>query len=226
MDKPSVNPSATDKQAADRQSTNKPTGRRSSGRRNQPRKLYGKQLAKRLARQLSVQALYQWQLNGNTMTQVELDIRSSLPDDNLTADADPALLLRKADLNYFLQAIRTINKQVDQLDKHFSELLDRPLVELDPIELAILRLASYELSFHPETPYRVVINEAVELAKIYGATASHRYINGVVDKLAQKLRKVEVTARQSKQQPNKPQAQKPNQEESNQEETEQVNDDV
>lgn len=159
------------------------------------RKLYGKQLAKRLARQLSIQALYQWQLSGNSMTQVELNLRASLPDEKLTADADPALLLKKADLEYFLSAIRQISQQVEELDLSFAQVLDRPLIELDPIELAILRLASYELTSCLETPYRVVINEAVELAKIYGATASHKYINGVVDKLAQSLRSAEVAAK-------------------------------
>lgn len=159
------------------------------------KRLYGKQLAKRQARQLSLQALYQWQVSGNSMAQVELNLRSSLPDENLAANEDPAKLLRKADIDYFLRIIQGINQHTSELDAAFSQFLDRPVVELDPIELAILRLASYELSYCLETPYRVVINEAVELAKIYGATASHKYINGVLDKLAEEVRQVEIAAK-------------------------------
>lgn len=159
------------------------------------KRLYGKQLAKRQARQLSLQALYQWQLSGNSIQEVEFNLRSSLPDENLAANEDPAKLLRKADIEYFLKIIQGVNQHTSELENAFSQFLDRPVVEIDPIELAILRLASYELSHCIETPYRVVINEAVELAKIYGATASHKYINGVLDQLAQQARAAEIAAK-------------------------------
>ena len=73
-----------------------------------------------------------------------------------------------------------------------APLLDRPVAELDPVELAILRIGICELVYHPEVPFRVVINEAVELAKVFGAEQSHRYINGVMDKLARQLRGAEL----------------------------------
>ena len=159
------------------------------------RQLYGKQLAKRQAMQLSLQALYQWHLSGNSLAQVELNLRSSLPDENLSGNEDPAKLLRKADITYFLKVFHGAAKAASDLEAAFSQFLDRPVSELDPIELAILRLASYELSHCLETPYRVVINEAVELAKLYGATASHKYINGVLDQLAQQVRAAEIAAK-------------------------------
>ncbi len=78
------------------------------------------------------------------------------------------------------------------MDKQLIPLLDRALEDLDPVEKAILQIGLYELIFHPELPYRVVLNEAVDLAKMFGAEQSHKYINGVLDKAAQKIRKVEM----------------------------------
>lgn len=82
-----------------------------------------------------------------------------------------------------------------ELDREISPLLDRRLEELDAVELAILRLGAYELSRRMEVPYRVVINEGVELAKSFGATDGHKYVNGILDKLAIRLRSAEVSAR-------------------------------
>ena len=81
-----------------------------------------------------------------------------------------------------------------ELDGAFAGFLDRPLEELDPVELAILRLSTYELRHRVDVPYRVVINEGIELAKIFGATDGHKFVNGILDKLAPNLRAAEVRA--------------------------------
>lgn len=151
------------------------------------------------ARQLTLQALYQWQVSGNDMKQVELHIRSAQPDDHLEPHEDITEVLKIADLAYFHEITQAIPQQKQALDQGFEPYLDRKLGELDPIELAILRLAGYELTQRLDVPYRVVINEAVELAKRFGGTDSHKYINGVLDKLAQRVRAVEVQARRSAQ---------------------------
>jgi len=149
------------------------------------------------ARQLTLQALYQWQVSGNEMHQVEAHIRAALPDDSLEAHEDITEVLKMADLAYFHEMAQAIPRQKADLDAGFSPLLDRRTEELDPIELAILRLGSYELTHRLDVPYRVVINESVELAKRFGGTDSHKYVNGILDKLAQRVRSVEVNARRS-----------------------------
>ena len=83
----------------------------------------------------------------------------------------------------------------EEIDTHISPLISRPLAEVDPVELAVLRLGTYELLYHPEVPYRVVINEAVELVKMFGADQGYRFVNGIMDRLAASLRTVEVQAR-------------------------------
>ncbi len=150
------------------------------------------------ARQLTMQAVYQWQLNGNSMQQVELQMRAALPDDKLEGDEDISNVLKVADLAYFHQLTQGIAQQEAELDASFEGFLDRRLQDLDPIELAILRLGAYELKERLDVPYRVVINEGVELAKSFGATASHKFINGILDKLAQQLRQIEIQAQQKK----------------------------
>lgn len=129
----------------------------------------------RWARERAVQALYQQLLN-------------STSDDLLDAQfmEDPFML--KVDLNLFRRIVRGVSAHERELDQSFVELLDRPLAELDPIEHAILRLGAFELIHSPEIPRAVVINEAVEMAKLYGASESHRYINGVLDRLADRVR--------------------------------------
>lgn len=129
----------------------------------------------RWARERAVQALYQQILN-------------STSDDLLDAQfmEDPFML--KVDLTLFRRIVRGVSAHERELDAAYVELLDRPLAELDPIEHAILRLGAFELIHSLEIPRAVVINEAVEMAKLYGATESHRYINGVLDRLADRVR--------------------------------------
>ena len=138
---------------------------------------------RRRAREFVLQGLYQWRIGGADEAAIEAHVHEIAGFD-------------KADRNFFLSLLRGILKQRVELVAAIEPHLDRKFDELSPIEASILLLGSYELQAHPETPYRVVINEAIELAKSYGGTDGHKYVNGVLDKLAAKLRPVEVEARQ------------------------------
>jgi N utilization substance protein B len=129
------------------------------------------------ARDLLVQAMYQWQMSGYPPEQIEAEYR-----------ADNG---KKVDWEFFHHAVTTISTDAAKLDALYAPLLDRELRHLDPIETAILRLGIFELSQRIDVPYKVVINEYVDLAKKYGAAESHKYINGILDKAARDLRKIE-----------------------------------
>lgn len=134
-----------------------------------------KPAARRKARKLAVQAIYSWQLSENSMS----DIEAQFLTDNDTS---------KIDVDYFLALVRGVAGQVKQLDEALSPFLDRPLPELDQVERAVLRLAAFELRERLDVPYKVAINEAIELAKSFGADESHRFVNGVLDKAIDSLR--------------------------------------
>ncbi len=134
--------------------------------------------ARRRARRCAVQALYQWQVSGNDLNDIEIQFR-----------AEPEN--QKADFDYFHELLHQVPAHADELDAALAPCLDRPIPELDPVERAVLRLCAYELMHRLDVPYRVVINEGVDLAKLYGADQSHKYINGVLDRLARELRPVE-----------------------------------
>ena len=153
------------------------------------------QQARRAARELAVQGLYQWHMTGKSATSVEAEFRSQVPDDDLENHENWLEVMRIADLALFHELLHNVARYKAELDASISPLLDRRMEDLDPIELAILRLGAYELSHRLEVPYRVVINEGVELAKSFGATDGHKYVNGILDKLANKLRSAEVSAR-------------------------------
>jgi N utilization substance protein B len=131
--------------------------------------------ARRLSRLIAVQALYQWLLTAQDLGAVEAFLRES--EDFANSDQE-----------YFQACFLGAARQAEQLRAQFASQLDRPLAQISPVEHAILLLATYELSAHPEVPYRVVINEAVELAKSLGGNEGHRYINGVLDRLWPSLR--------------------------------------
>ena len=131
------------------------------------------------ARQHALQGLYQWQMAGQ-------DIQDII--NQFLADQD----IKSFEVPYFEDLLRGVPTHLDELDAALSPCLDRALASVDPVERATLRLAAYELAHHPEIPYRVVINEAVELAKCFGAEEGHKYVNGVLDKLAKQLRAVEM----------------------------------
>ncbi len=135
-------------------------------------------VARRQSRFMLVQALYQWQV-------------AAVPVADIREQFHTQALFAKADAAYFDESLVAVIDQVEALDKQFSPFLDRRLVELDPIELTILRLATYELAYRLELPYRVIINEALELTKIFGATDSFKYVNGVLDQVAKVLREPE-----------------------------------
>ncbi|GHA94997.1 transcription antitermination factor NusB [Modicisalibacter luteus] len=151
--------------------------------------------ARHAARELAVQGLYQWQLTGKPVTTLEAEFRSQVADEDLEDHENWHKVMEIADLALFHELLHNVVRERESLDASISPLLDRRLDDLDPIELAILRLGAYELAKRPEVPYRVVINEGVELAKSFGATDGHKYVNGILDKLAGRLRNAEVNAR-------------------------------
>ena len=101
----------------------------------------------------------------------------------------------RCDPDYFERLLRGVLAERSRLEPLFAEILDRPLEQLDPVEHSVLLLAAYELQHCPELPYRIVINEAIELTKLFGATEGHKYINGVVDRMARRLRPAEIDAK-------------------------------
>ncbi|MBN7795493.1 transcription antitermination factor NusB [Parahaliea mediterranea] len=136
---------------------------------------------RRKARHYGMQALYQWHMAQAPLNEIEAEFRT---------DYD----FRHVDSDYFHALLHGVPAQVDALEDILTPLIDRDLNELDPIERTLLRMGTWELAHRLDVPYRVVINEAVALAKKFGATDSHKYINGVLDKAARELRKVEVDA--------------------------------
>ena len=136
---------------------------------------------RRKARQLILQALYQWILTGADPSEISTEFH----DRNNS----------KIDWEFFDKVFQDIPKTADTLDGHIHPLLDRRPEALDPIEKSLLYLGAYELANRIDVPYRVVINECVELAKVFGATESHKYINAVLDKLAPALRTAEYGRR-------------------------------
>ncbi len=140
--------------------------------------------ARHKARELALQGLYQWLLADEKAEEIRTHLAEFKGHD-------------KADKKYLAQLLDGVIADAAQLEAAFGPLLDRPVDELSPVERGVLLLGAYELAHVPEVPYRVVINEAVELAKSYGGTDGHKYVNGVLDKLAAKLRAAEVKARSS-----------------------------
>jgi N utilization substance protein B len=100
----------------------------------------------------------------------------------------------KMDQKYFMSLVEGVSKEIEQLDVELAFAVDRSLAAVDPVESSVLRLAVYEFIHRPEIPYRVVLNEAVELAKAFGGEKGHKYVNGVLDKMSSKLRAVEYKA--------------------------------
>ncbi|MFT7653120.1 MAG: N utilization substance protein B [Candidatus Azotimanducaceae bacterium] len=138
--------------------------------------------ARRKARRALVQAIYQWQLSGNSVTSIRKDFH----------DGDA---LKKADKEFFDELLGLVVSRVSELDESFVGKLDREIDKLGHVERAILRLATVEFGHRIDVPYLVVIDEYVELAKTFGAQDSYKYINGVLDALAAELRPVEVGSR-------------------------------
>ncbi|EKD70493.1 MAG: transcription antitermination protein NusB [uncultured bacterium] len=135
--------------------------------------------ARHNARRYALQAMYQWQIAGTPVNDIETEF--------LTYHVD-----KKFDLDYFKELIHGVIEMRAELDKEMQPYLGRLLDEIDPIELAVLRLATYELIKRPDVPYRVVINEALELTKKFGSIEGYKFVNGVLDRVAKKIRATEV----------------------------------
>jgi N utilization substance protein B len=134
--------------------------------------------ARRAARRALLQALYQWQLASASAHEIETYFLAHQKMD-------------KVDIAYFSELLKAIIREAEQLDVALAPVLDRKTTELTPVEHGILYIGCFELMHRVDVPYRVVINEGVELAKDFGAQDSYKYINGVLDKLSFKLRKAE-----------------------------------
>ncbi|MDT3670527.1 MAG: transcription antitermination factor NusB [Aromatoleum sp.] len=140
--------------------------------------------ARRRAREFALQGIYQWLLSGNSLPVIEDHVAQ------VTG-------FERADRELFVSLLRGTLNNVESLQAEFEPFIHRPVHELSPVERAILLLGTHELKNGLDTPYRVIINEAIELAKGYGGTEGHRFVNGVLDKLAAKLRATEIAAGRS-----------------------------
>jgi N utilization substance protein B len=135
-----------------------------------------KPAARRKARILALQAVYSWQLSGNPIADIE---QQMLIENDVS----------KVDVEYFKDLARGVAINVKQLDELVKPHLSRPFEDLDEVERAVLRLSAYELKFREDVPYKVAINEGIELAKIFGAEDSHKFVNGVLDKAVKAVSK-------------------------------------
>lgn len=137
------------------------------------------------SRQFAVQALYSWLLTQQNVSEIEV---------HFVSEHD----MEDADVGYFQEILHFVTAHKMALVDHMENSLARSFAEVDPVEQAILLIGTYELEERPDVPYRVVINEAVESAKVFGAEDGHKFINGILDKVAAKLRAVEMKAPRSK----------------------------
>lgn len=138
-----------------------------------------KPAARRKARHFALQALYQWHIAGGNLNEIELQFRRENA-------------MHKVDLAFFHELLHEIPAHLTEIDGYIEPLLDRKKQELGIVELCALRIGTYELCKRIDIPYRVSINESVELTKVFGAEDSYRYINGVLDKIARQVRKIEL----------------------------------
>ncbi len=134
-----------------------------------------------LARRSAMQAIYQWQLTGYDLTEIE---RQFIEEHGLGY----------ADQAYFNELLHKIPKNLDIIDAALAEFTDRPIGEIDPVERAVLRIGVYELLYRPELPFKVILNENINLAKAFGAAHGHKFVNSILDRVAHKKRAVEIAA--------------------------------
>jgi N utilization substance protein B len=131
------------------------------------------------ARRYAVQGIYQWHLSGNAINDIELQFLETINQ-------------AKVDVVYFRDILVKTLASVTELDELLTPYMQREFEEVNPVELAVLRLACFELKERMDVPYKVVINEALELTKTFGASEGHKFVNGILDKLAKQLRPLEV----------------------------------
>lgn len=137
---------------------------------------------RRRARALAMQALYQRHFSKNPITDIEAEF---------IVDND----MSKVDLAYFRDVLRGVHREQAELDRAIEPFLDRPLQEVDAIELAIVRIGAYELKHRIDVPYKVVINEGIEMAKRFGGTEGYKFVNSILDKLSRRARLAETRPR-------------------------------
>jgi N utilization substance protein B len=140
------------------------------------------------ARKAAVQAIYQWQMTGQSLVEIE---RQFLEEERL----------KDAQKSYFTELFHGVPKNLGVIDETLTEFVDRPVDMIDPVERAILRIGVYELLNRLDMPYRVVLNEGINLAKYFGADGSHKYVNGILDKVAQQKRAVEIKSKVPRERP-------------------------
>ena len=136
---------------------------------------------RRIARELVLQGIYQWHLAGGTIDLIEVQLRETRE-------------FSRADEKFFSKLFDGVFGDVNKIEETILPFIDRPFTALSPVEYAILLLSTYELIYFVEIPYRAVINEAIELARTYGGIDGYKYVNGVLDKLAVKLRAAEIAS--------------------------------
>ncbi len=134
---------------------------------------------RRVARKLALIAIYQWQMTDNSYQDIYLGLQE---DKDLSQD------MKKADMAFFQALTKCAMEKTEKIDAVLEPFLDRKPEHLDQIERAVLRLATCELMNQPEVPYKVIVNESVNLTKKFGADQAHKFINGVLDKVGEKLR--------------------------------------
>ncbi|OIZ97947.1 N utilization substance protein B [Rickettsiella grylli] len=134
--------------------------------------------AKQRARRFAVQAIYQWQLTQETFSVIQTKFLAQEE-------------MKSVDTAYFTLIVQGILNDHELLDRYLQPFIDRPLCQLDWVEWAILRLGTYELLNCSEIPYKVILNEAIELAKMFGATDSYKYVNGILHRIAEKNRAID-----------------------------------
>ena len=134
------------------------------------------------ARKAAVQALYQWQITGQSLVEIE---RQFAEDQRL----------KDVQKSYFTELFHGVPKNLAVIDEALNEFVDRPVDMVEPVERAILRIGAYELMHRLDMPYKVILNEGINLAKYFGADGSHKYVNGILDKIAQKIRALEIKAK-------------------------------
>jgi transcription antitermination protein NusB len=140
-------------------------------------------VARHNARRYVLQAMYQWQIAGTAVSEIEAEFLHYHID-------------KKLDLTYFKELIHGISHQHHKIDQEMQPFLDRPLHEIDPVELAVLRIATYELIQRLDVPYRVIINEALQLTKMFGSVDGYKFVNGILDRIAKKNRSAEAKTKQ------------------------------
>jgi len=132
------------------------------------------------ARKVAMQAMYQWSIN-----------KTSFAD--LVQQFTGYETWKKADKSWFAVLVQGVPNNIIEINNSLEAVVDRPLDKIDLVELSILRLGAYELLYHIEIPYKVILNEYINLSKVFGSSQSYRYINATLDKIAQNIRSVEIS---------------------------------